>query len=296
MEISETARRNRERLFPGRVSSLAETDPELAEIFDNFAFDEAAVHDGLDPRTRLMVQLAALIGCQALGPYRVMLGAALGNGVSPVEAKEIGYQAVPYAGMGRALDFIHATNDVLAERGVRLPLDGQSTSTPATRAERGRAVQGEIVGADRVDRMYASAPASIPRRLSPSEPREVTMTTGSDERAALPRMARVSSMPSSSGISMSVTTSAMWLSRSRAASASRPSRAVTTGYPAVSSMLRCSSRTLNESSTTRILGGAAGSGAVSGSGRSAAGGDSLVSVVGATSSAIRPSPRTAAPT
>jgi 4-carboxymuconolactone decarboxylase len=158
MAISETARRNHEQLFPGHVSALAVTDPELVEIFDNFAFDEVPRHDGLDPRTRLMVQLAALIGCQALAEYRVMLGAALTNGVTPVEAKEIVYQAVPYAGMGRAYDFINATNDVLAERGVRLPLDGQSTTTPGTRAAHGRAVQGQIVGADRVDRMYASAP------------------------------------------------------------------------------------------------------------------------------------------
>jgi 4-carboxymuconolactone decarboxylase len=88
-----------------------------------------------------------------------MLGAALTSGVTPVEAKEITYQAVPYVGMGRALDFIHATNDVLTERGVELPLDGQSATTPATRAERGRAVQEQIVGADRVQRMYASAAA-----------------------------------------------------------------------------------------------------------------------------------------
>ncbi|HEX4095035.1 MAG TPA: carboxymuconolactone decarboxylase family protein [Trebonia sp.] len=158
MAISETARRAREQLFPGQAATLAETDPELVEIFDNFAFDEAPAHDRLDPRTRLMVQLAALVGGHAVSVYRVMLGAALDNGVTPVEAREILYQAVPYAGMGRAFDFIHATNDVLAERGVPLPLDRQSTTTPATRAARGRAVQGEIVGADRVDRMYASAP------------------------------------------------------------------------------------------------------------------------------------------
>ncbi len=55
------------------------------------------------------------------------------------------------------------------------------------------------------------------------------MTTGSDERAVSARIARVSSSPSSSGISRSVTTSAIAASRSRTASASRPSRAVTTG-------------------------------------------------------------------
>jgi len=157
MAISETARQNHDELFPGHVSTLSVTDPELIEVFDNFAFDETVAASGLDTRTRLMVQLAALIGCQALSEYRVMLGAALTAGVTPVEAREIVYQAVPYAGMGKAFDFLHATNDVLTERGVRLPLEGQATTTPATRAGKGRAVQEQIVGADRVAGMYASA-------------------------------------------------------------------------------------------------------------------------------------------
>jgi 4-carboxymuconolactone decarboxylase len=157
--ISETAQKNHDELVPGHVSILKVTDPELIEIFDNFAFDEVLRHTSLDTRTRLMVQLAALIGCQALSEYRIMLGAALTNGVTPVEVKEIAYQAVPYAGMGKVFDFIHATNDVLTGRGVELPLDGQATTTPATRADKGRAVQEQIVGTDRVQRMYASAAA-----------------------------------------------------------------------------------------------------------------------------------------
>src|SRR4051812_5766923 len=105
-----------------------------------------------------MVQLAALIASQAVAEYRVMLGAALQVGVTPVEAKEIVYQAVPYVGMATVFDFLHATNDVLVERGVDLPLSGQSTTTPETRAEKGLAVQKQIVGADTVDALYADAP------------------------------------------------------------------------------------------------------------------------------------------
>src|SRR5215469_4510161 len=157
MAISETARKNHDELFHGHVSTLKVTDPELIEVFDNFAFDEVLRYSDLDIKTRLMVQLAALIGCQALREYRVMLGAALTAGVTPVEAREIVYQAVPYAGMGKVLDFLHATNEVLTERGVPLPLDSQATTTPATRAANGRAVQEQIAGADRVDRMHASA-------------------------------------------------------------------------------------------------------------------------------------------
>ena len=158
MAISGTARRNHDELFPGHVSALKVTDPELIEYFDNFAFDEVLGYAPLDTKLRLMVQLAAIIACQGLSEFRVMLGAALNVGVTPVEAKEILYQAVPYVGMARAFDFLHITNEVLGERGIGLPLEGQSTTTPETREAKGLAVQKEIVGAEVIDAMYSSAP------------------------------------------------------------------------------------------------------------------------------------------
>jgi 4-carboxymuconolactone decarboxylase len=169
MTPNERARKNHDELFPGHVSTLALTDPELIETFDNFAFDEVLSHGNLDARTWLMVQLAAMIASQALREYRVMLGAALTVGVTPVEVKEIVYQAVPYVGMARVFDFIHTTNEVLTERGVALPLPGQSTTTPETRAEKGLVVQKQIVGSETVEKLYASAPADeqhIQRYLS----------------------------------------------------------------------------------------------------------------------------------
>lgn len=161
MTISDAARRHHEELFPGHVSTLATTDPELVAYFDNFAFDEVLQHGSLDVRTRLIVQLAALIGVSALREYRVMLGAALTVGVTPVQVKETVYQAVPYVGMGKTFDFLHATNEVLTERGIELPLPGQSTTTPDDRLAKGRHVQGEVVGHDGVDAMYATAPADL---------------------------------------------------------------------------------------------------------------------------------------
>ena len=159
MSPTPAARRNHDALFPGHVSTLATTDPELVEYFDNFAFDEVLAHGDLDERTRLMVQLAALIGSHAVAEYRAMLGAALNVGVTPVQVKEIVYQAVAYVGMGRVFDVLHVTNEVLTERGVELPLPGQSTTTPEDRLAKGRAVQEQVVGVDAVASMYASAPA-----------------------------------------------------------------------------------------------------------------------------------------
>lgn len=152
------ARKNHDELFPKHVSTLATTDPELIDIFDNFAFDEVLRETKLDSRTRLMVQLASMIASQALREYRVMLGAALTVGVTPVEAKEIVYQAVPYVGMAKVFDFLHTTNEVLNERGVALPLAPQSTTSPETRMSAGLDVQKQIVGGERVENLYASAP------------------------------------------------------------------------------------------------------------------------------------------
>ena len=160
MSISEAANKNHEELFPNRKSTLKVTDPELIEVFDNFAFDEVLAYGNLDTRTRLMVILASMIASQALGEYKVMLGGALNVGVTPVEVKEIVYQAVPYVGMSKVYDFILATNEILESRGIKLPLEGQATTTPETRFEKGFALQKAMIGAERIDKMYAESPAN----------------------------------------------------------------------------------------------------------------------------------------
>jgi 4-carboxymuconolactone decarboxylase len=158
MGITEAANQNHEKWFPNHKSTLKVTDPEFIELFDNFAFDEVLSHGNLDDRTRLMTILAALIAAQALGEYKVMVGAALNLGVTPVEVKEIVYQAVPYCGIGQVFDFLHATNEILVNRGVHLPLEGQSTTTPGTRHEQGLALSKSIFG-EMIDTMYRKTPA-----------------------------------------------------------------------------------------------------------------------------------------
>ena len=157
MNISQAAHRNHEELFPNHQSILKITDPELIEVFDNFAFDEVLAQSNLDTKTRVMMILASLIASQAVNEYKVMAGAALNVGVTPVQIKEILYQAVPYVGMARAFEFLHATNEALTTRGISLPLEGQSTNTPETRYERGLSVQKAIFG-KMIDRLYEQSP------------------------------------------------------------------------------------------------------------------------------------------
>jgi len=157
MALSDRARRNHEQLFPSHKSTLKVTDPELIDVFDNFAFDEVIAQSRLDTKTRVMLILAGIIGANGVAEFRVMADAALNIGVTPVALKEIVYQSVPYVGMARAFDFIHATNDVLTQKGVQLPLEGQSTTDPETRLEKGLAVQKAAFGR-MIDELYERSP------------------------------------------------------------------------------------------------------------------------------------------
>ncbi|WP_201737212.1 carboxymuconolactone decarboxylase family protein [Bifidobacterium aemilianum] len=135
-------------MFPGYQSDFLRTDPEFIERFDNFAFDQVIHQVDLDDRTRFMVILAGLLGCQGIDEFTAVLPAALNFGLTPVHIKEIVYQAVPYLGIGRVFPFLKATNRVLEERGVRLPLEPQATTTcePDKRLNAGEKAQTAIFG------------------------------------------------------------------------------------------------------------------------------------------------------
>lgn len=146
MAITENARNYHEKMFPGYKSKLQETDPEFIERFDNFAFDEVVNEVQLDDHTTMMSHLAYLLGCQGIDEFRCMVPAALNFGVTPVEVKEIIYQAAAYLGIGRVFPFLKAVNEILMELGVTLPLENQAATTMESRLQAGEQAQADIFG------------------------------------------------------------------------------------------------------------------------------------------------------
>jgi 4-carboxymuconolactone decarboxylase len=155
--LTETAVKNHEELWPNYKSKAKETDPELIEMFDNFAFDDVVSYGNIDTKTRVMMILGSTIATQSLTEYKMFVNAALNTGVTPVEVKEVLYQSVPYVGIAKVIDFINAANGIFTELGIKLPLEGQSTTTPETRYEKGLEVQKEIFG-EIIDKMYKESP------------------------------------------------------------------------------------------------------------------------------------------
>ena len=146
MAISKNAKEYHDRMFPAYESKLAKTDPEFIELFDNFAFDEVVNQDDLDDKTRFMAILATLLGCQGIDEFKLMLTAAHNLGVTPVEMKEIVYQATAYLGIGRTFPFILAVNDFCRDNGIALPLEQTGTTNPDNRVEKGNQAQVDIFG------------------------------------------------------------------------------------------------------------------------------------------------------
>ena len=128
-----------------------QADPEFAERFNYFSTQEVPSLGKLDNRTRYMSILSALLGCQGVDEFKSVLNVALDDGLSPVEAKEIVYQATAYLGIGRTKPFVTATNEVMKAKKIKLPLESQSTTTLENRREMGTAKQVELFGGQMQD-------------------------------------------------------------------------------------------------------------------------------------------------
>ena len=156
MNITEKAMENHKKLFPD-ISVEVTNDDELMEILLNFNFDEVQRYDNLDERTRQMLILAATIAVQTPKRYEDFVKAALNVGVTPIEIKEILYQSIPYVGVLKVLDLLEPTNKIFEERGIKLPLEKQGTTTIENRFEKGLEVQRSAFG-EVIDKNYENSP------------------------------------------------------------------------------------------------------------------------------------------
>lgn len=139
--------------FSGNLSSsLKKTDPEFAEIMENFCHGEVMEANKLTEKEQVLCILSVLLGCQGMGEFQNRLHAALNTDVDPIAIKEVIYQATAYLGIGRTYDFLTAANQIMEQHGIKLPLAPQATTNEKTRFEAGLAKQVELFGADMAKR------------------------------------------------------------------------------------------------------------------------------------------------
>ena len=161
IKINEKAKSQIRRLFSQRNSvNTLKSDPELTEIFDNFAFDEALklTEGPVLEKTRVMCILASTIGCNAMSEFKMYVDACLNVGIKPREVREVIYQAVPYVGFSKVIDFLLVMNEVFDNNDIKLPLNPQGTTAPENRREKGREWIDGIFGTGTAERMEKDCP------------------------------------------------------------------------------------------------------------------------------------------
>ncbi len=148
-------------LWGDKNSELMTSDSELYEIMKRFIYGEVWQHGNLEPKIRELIIIAVNITNNNMEQCAEHVEAALNIGISPVEIKETLYQCAPYVGFSKVQNAIVVTNQIFEEKGVKLPLENQSTTTENNRIAKGIEVQKSIFGSKNIDNLRANAPDNL---------------------------------------------------------------------------------------------------------------------------------------
>lgn len=152
MNRTDMCKQNYRALFGGEALTGQGTDPEMMEILQKFIFGEVFQTGELDLKQREMITCVTLATMQTLPQLKAHSEAALNVGVTPEELREVMYLTAPFVGFPKMLNAVGVVNEVFKERGLTLPLRGQTTVTEETRHEVGKAIQ---------DRLYPGGITSV---------------------------------------------------------------------------------------------------------------------------------------
>lgn len=146
MDRIELCKKNYTALFGGEALNGQGTDPEIMDILQKYIFGEVFRTGELDIKTREMITCVCLATMQQLPQLKGHAGAALNVGVTPIELREAVYQCSPIIGFPKVLNAMTAVNEAFTERGIKVPLESQATTTEENRYEKGREIQHPLYG------------------------------------------------------------------------------------------------------------------------------------------------------
>jgi 4-carboxymuconolactone decarboxylase len=93
-----------------------EFNTEFQELITRYAWGEIWTRPGLPRHTRSLLTIAMMVALNRPDEFRLHLRAALNNGVTREEIKEVLLQAAVYCGVPAANSAFHAAQEVFRER------------------------------------------------------------------------------------------------------------------------------------------------------------------------------------
>lgn len=91
-------------------------DAEFQDLITRYAWGEIWTRSGLPQPTRSLITIALMVALNRGEELRLHLRAALNNGVSPEEIREVLLHCAIYCGVPAANAAFHAAKEILAEK------------------------------------------------------------------------------------------------------------------------------------------------------------------------------------
>jgi 4-carboxymuconolactone decarboxylase len=155
----------KQRALFGEVPPTSTTQPELMRILRNLTYGDTYAIGNLDDKTRELVTLVVLTTNQTLSQIKAHTHAALNVGVPPIQIRESMYQVAAFIGFPKVINALELVDEVLASRGIALPLEPKATVADHERFEKGKAIQHPLYG-DRMRENLKDLPGSFPEDVS----------------------------------------------------------------------------------------------------------------------------------
>lgn len=165
MDRIELCKKSYAALFGGEALNGGGTDPEIMDILQKYIFGEVFRTGELDIKTREMITCVCLATMQQLPQLKGHAGAALNVGVTPIELRETIYQCAPIIGFPKVLNAMTAVNEAFTERGIKVPLESQATTTEENRYEKGHEIQYPLYG-DRMKEALKDVPGGMGEKVA----------------------------------------------------------------------------------------------------------------------------------
>lgn len=116
-----------EDLYERRKNSTSGVNQDVRRLSEEYCFGEIWNRPGLPRKLRSIACLGMLTALNRSTELRIHIGAALNNGCTTEEIKEVLLQAVIYCGLPAGVDAIKMAEEVFRERGLDL---GEVTIPP----------------------------------------------------------------------------------------------------------------------------------------------------------------------
>lgn len=160
MTRTEICKKNYHELFGGEALPKTGNDTEMMAILQKYIFGEVFTVGNLDLKTREMITVTSLAVQQTLPQLKAHINAALNVGVTPVELRETIYQCAPFIGFPKTLNALNVLNEVFNERGIKTPLENQTTVEENERFSKGHAIQNPLYG-DEIKQAMSGLPDNM---------------------------------------------------------------------------------------------------------------------------------------